>query len=485
MKKDPFKNNPFYLKKINGLINVMNILVSSHIHFYALMFFFFLIIFSCTKINENKIIDSGEPPSSLKLSDSKLNVILIVEDDIGYEIPTYTGGQSYKTPVMDSLANLGMQFTHCYAGAMCSPSRISLLTGKYGFRNYVNWGVLDTTQKTIANMLRDNGYATCVSGKWQLDGGDRSIHKFGFGNYSVFDPFDEPPRSNDVIENKYRYKNPMIYQNNAYLPDSVTNGKYADNMFASYACKFIETNKAKPFFIYFSFSECHTPWAPPPGSPGYASFDPLVDHATNKNFPDMVNYMDSKIRTLINKVKSEGLLNKTVFIIIGDNGSDHGIVSKFKGRMITGGKTTTTEFGLHVPLIVVGPGIAARSVNKNIVDFTDFMPTIARFANLFPTELGKYGIMDGNSFYDQLNGSSAGARTWSYGYYYPNLNTPSQKRIYVQDTMYKLYDATNHNYFFNLQKDSLEQRPIPDSKLTPAEKKKKADFTNVLLSMRK
>jgi arylsulfatase A len=485
MKKD-LSNNPFCFTRIKGLKNVMNILFSSHIHFYALIFFFFLTIFSCTKINENKIIDSSEVASSLKLLDSKLNVILIVEDDIGYEIPTYTGGQSYKTPVMDSLANAGMQFTHCYADAMCSPSRISLLTGKYGFRNYVNWGVLDTTQKTIANMLRDHGYATCVSGKWQLDGGDRSIHKFGFGNYIVFDPFDEPPRSNDLIENKYRYKNPMLYQNNAYLPDSVTNGKYSDNMFASYACKFIETNKSKPFFIYFSFSECHTPWDPPPSSPNYASFDPLTGYGQTKYFPDMVNYMDSKIRALINKVKGEGLLSKTVFLIIGDNGSDHGIISKFKGRTVTGGKSTTTEFGLHVPLIVVGPGVLVNSVNKNIVDFTDFMPTIARFANLLPINLGnKYGVMDGQSFYDQLYGPGAVARTWSYGYYYPNFNTPSQKRVYVQDTMYKLYDATNHNYFFNLQKDSLELYPIPDSALTPAEKKKKADFTNVLLSMHK
>jgi arylsulfatase A len=74
---------------------------------------------------------------------------------------------------------------------MCSPSRVMLLTGKYGFRNYHNWGSLDTTQKTIANMLRDYGYATCVTGKWQLDGGDVSIHTFGFNEYCVFDPFEE------------------------------------------------------------------------------------------------------------------------------------------------------------------------------------------------------------------------------------------------------------------------------------------------------
>src|SRR6185436_19720058 len=121
------------------------------------------LIFGCTKINPDARIDDGvRSPAN---TSSKPNIILILEDDIGYEIPKYTGGQSYSTSVIDSLARSGMQFTHCFASGMCSPARVMLLTGKYGFRNYHDWGILDTTQKTIANMLHDHGYATCVAGK--------------------------------------------------------------------------------------------------------------------------------------------------------------------------------------------------------------------------------------------------------------------------------------------------------------------------------
>lgn len=103
----------------------------------------------------------------------------------------------------------------------------------------------------------------------------------------------------------------------------------------------------------------------------------------------MVNYMDSKIRTIVNKVKSEGLLNKTVFIVVSDNGSDKPIVSKYKGRTIKGGKGVTNEFGLHVPLIVAGAGIAKDKINKNIIDFSDFMPTFAQLAGISQIELSR------------------------------------------------------------------------------------------------
>jgi len=97
-------------------------------------------------------------------------------------------------------------------------------------------------------------------------------------------------------------------------------------------------------------------------------------------------------------------------------------------------------------------------INKNIIDLTDFMPTIAQFAGVSQLELSKYGIMDGQSFYNQSAGANTESRSWSYGYYFPFPTAPTEKRIYVQYTMYKLYDETNHNYFFNLQKDSLEKQ---------------------------
>jgi arylsulfatase A len=93
----------------------------------------------------------------------KKNIIIILEDDIGYEVPTYTAGSRTAQPQMDFLAKkecsshlLFKRHVFAFAG--------DVAYGKYGFRNYHNWGSLDTTQKTIANMLHDNGYATCITG---------------------------------------------------------------------------------------------------------------------------------------------------------------------------------------------------------------------------------------------------------------------------------------------------------------------------------
>lgn len=437
--------------------------------------------FSCTKIDDSNMITSGDL-SSATTAAAKPNIIIILIDDLGYEAPQYTGGQSYSTPNMNQVATLGMQFTHCYGTALCSPSRVCLLTGKYGFRNYHEWGIMDTTQKTIANILQDHGYKTCVSGKWQLDGGDASIRKFGFDTYSVFDPFEEVNGS-DEEENKYRYKNPKIYQDGNYLPDAETQGKYSDDMFANYAVKFIKNNKTNPFFLYFSFSECHKPFSPPPSNPDYASWDPLTAQQNKKYFPDMVSYMDSKIATIINAVNSQGLQQNTYIFVFADNGTAPEIVSRFNNRSIRGGKSTTNEFGVHVPLVVIGPSILPNSVCRNIVDFSDFMPTIASLAKVPQLDWPNYGIMDGLTFHKQLLGTGTTKRTSSYTYYFPNTKAPLQKRIYVQDTTYKLYDITNNNNFYNLQKDSLEQFPIPDAQLTPAEKKVKRSFQNILATM--
>src|SRR3982750_4119348 len=104
----------------------------------------------------NKDIENNDA-----LARTKPNIIFIVGDDIGYEIPAIDGGKSYSTPNIDKLAGDGIRFTQCRSAGLCSPSRFMLLTGKYNFRNYSIWGIMDTTQQTIGNMLRDAGYATC------------------------------------------------------------------------------------------------------------------------------------------------------------------------------------------------------------------------------------------------------------------------------------------------------------------------------------
>ena len=87
-------------------------------------------------------------PGKVCAQTSHPNIIFILGDDIGYEIPTCDGGQSYQTPNIDMMAKEGMRFTQCHASPLCSPSRFMLLTGKYNFRNYITWGNMDQNQKT-------------------------------------------------------------------------------------------------------------------------------------------------------------------------------------------------------------------------------------------------------------------------------------------------------------------------------------------------
>jgi arylsulfatase A len=97
--------------------------------------------------------------------DQKPNIILILADDLGYETLQCNGGKSYNTPHLDKMAAEAARFTHCYSLPLCTPSRVQLMTGRYGFRNYKKFGVLDQHERTFGNLLRDNGYKTCIVGK--------------------------------------------------------------------------------------------------------------------------------------------------------------------------------------------------------------------------------------------------------------------------------------------------------------------------------
>src|SRR3954453_22516432 len=175
------------------------------------------------------------------------NIIFILGDDIGFYTPTVNGGRSYNTPNLDTLARQGMNFWHCYSTPLCSPSRFMLLTGKYNFRNYTHWGVMDQSQRTIGNMFKDAGYKTACFGKWQLSGGEQSIRTFGFDNYCVFDATGNIGDDAGSTFRGSRYKNPNIYTNGNYVADSLTANKYGEDIFTDSVLNFITRNKSEPF----------------------------------------------------------------------------------------------------------------------------------------------------------------------------------------------------------------------------------------------
>lgn len=414
--------------------------------------------------------------SANMLAASKPNIVLILGDDIGYEIPRVDGGRSYSTPNLDNLAKGGMRFTQVRSTPLCSPSRFMLLTGKYNFRNYTTWGIMDTTQRTIANMLKDAGYATCFAGKWQFDGGDNSIRKFGFDKYSVWLPFKICPEEAEGP----RYKSAKIYQGGGYLPDSLTNNKYSEDVINDYVLKFIDSNRTKPFFVCYASILCHKPFSPTPDDPEYATWNPDPNNSDTAFFPSMVKYMDKKIGKVINRISKLGLSNNTIILYTGDNGTPKEITSQYKNTTITGAKGKTIEYGIHVPLFCNWPGvIAPGGMNGSLIDFTDFLPTLAGVANV-PVP-SNYGILDGTGFYAQLTGSIGTQRSSMFTHFMPMLCSGNDKLIrYAQDSIYKLYEAGG---FYNFKKDVFETSPLADSVLTAKQKRIKQNLQNSISQM--
>ncbi len=460
----------------------------------ALFFSFLVVTLSCRKVEE--VLPSGADShevaaAALSTHSDKPNIILILGDDIGYEIPTYTGGQSYSTPNLDALSKQGMQFTNFFGMPMCSPSRFEMLTGKYNNRNYYgdSWGNLDLSQRTIANMLHNAGYVTCIAGKWQLNGGDASIRNFGFDYYSVTNPYNVSDGSdNEDDEGLSIYKDPIILQNGAYLPTADMKGKYGEDVNRDFLFKFLDSNKTKnkPFFAIWTPNLCHAPFTPTPDDPEFASWvvKPTKGPANSDTtyFKSMIKYFDKEIGMLINKMQGDNNFKNTVVLLaIGDNGTDGKIRSMYNGKSYVGGKGNTSLRGIHLPFIAYCPGKIASEVNTNLADFTDILPTIAGLSKVKVS--ASYGVIDGISFAPQLLGKFYVPRTAGFGYYDPNRHGPDNipPVIYSFDNTYKVYDdSINSNVLFNYKKDMNERNPIKPSKMTSADKKADSTLNSVI-----
>jgi len=443
---------------------------------FVIIAIIFVVSFSACKKEDFSPGSLQSAAESLSKIVDHTNVILILGDDVGYEIPRCNGGKSYRTPNLDQMAATGTRFTQCHASPLCSPSRFMLLTGKYNFRNYAVWGMMDKNERTIADLLRDEGYKTFVGGKWQLDGGDQSIHSLGFDDYIVWLPFAKQGEELTGL----RYKSPHLYTNGDFLADSLTLNKYGDDIVCDSIIQFMVRSgqSGQPFFVYYPMMLCHNPFSPTPDDREFATWDANLQVSDPKFFPSMVNYMDKKIGQIIHAVDSLGIAQNTIILYLGDNGSPALITSKFENVEIKGGKGHTTEYGTHVPLLVYEPGVVSTGVNDDLIDFTDFLPTIADMGGADISN--NFGTTDGVSFYPVLFGEAGTPRSWIYCYYKPHENTVLKE--WAQNINYKYYDGGK---FYDIISDVLEENPISDSSLTLDEMVAKQQFIDVIDGMHK
>lgn len=370
------------------------------------------------------------------------NIILIVADDLGYECIGANGGTSYQTPVLDKLAATGVRFERCYAQPLCTPTRVQLMTGQYNIRNYTEFGVMDPTLKTFGNFFKEAGFATCIAGKWQL-GRDRDLpKKFGFDEACLWQHLRRPGR----------YKNPGLEINGREV--NYTNGEYGPEVVNEYALDFITRHKDQPFLLYYPMMLTHAPYEATPDSPDYDDAakgrNRRRKDGANAHFGDMVGYMDKLIGKVAARLDELGIRDRTLLLFTGDNGTGKGTRSMMGDRVVIGGKGTTRETGMRVPLIASWPGqIASGQVCADLVDSTDFLPTICEVAGLSPDWKA-----DGRSFLPQLRGAKGSPRAWYYSWYAPHGVLVGE---FAATARYKLYRT---GQFYDLGTDPEEKGPL-------------------------
>ncbi len=344
---------------------------------------------------------------------AKPNVILILADDLGAKELSCYGSKDHQTPNLDRLAGEGLRFKTFFAMPLCTPTRVCLMTGQYGFHNgYLGMSnpafipAADSPQKRIgdqfthADLMKAQGYATAQCGKWQLSGELPTLVKdAGFDEYRMW-AYEQnlpagvvhPGREKEGGDKTSRYWHPSIVQNGDYLPTKATD--FGPDLFNDFVLDFAKRHQAGPFFIYYTSVLTHSPRVktPDPANPG--AFKPA-------GLKSNLEYLDHLMGRLMDGLKAEGLDKNTYIIFVGDNGTGND------------GKGTTTELGARVPGIIRGPGVKAGVVTDGLADLTDILPTLAEISG---ASLPKDRPFDGKSLLPLLRGDSPAHRDWIYSH---------------------------------------------------------------------
>ncbi|MFK7819459.1 MAG: sulfatase-like hydrolase/transferase, partial [Planctomycetaceae bacterium] len=375
-------------------------------------------------------------------------------DDMGYECVRANGGTSYQTPNLDKLAANGLRFTNCHSQPICTPSRVQIMTGIYNNRNYIEFGLLDPKATTFGHLLKKAGYSTCIGGKWQLKGdGMNAPKQFGFDEHCLW----------QLTRRPSRYPNPGLEINGKEVDYS--DGEYGPDVVSDFLCDFISRHKDGPFLVYYPMIPPHWPFEPTPDSEDWApkAEGVLKGVGKNKYFDDMVTYTDKMVGKIVQRLDELKIADNTIVLFTGDNGTYKQIKSVLNGNQMYGAKGSTIDAGTHVPFIVGGPGVPHGQVCNDLVDFSDFLPTLVELAGASAEKNTK---LDGRSFAPQLRGEPGNPRDYIYCWYERNGKRAKASQ-HVRTATMKLY-ATGK--FFNTEADPLELKPLDPEALEPGTK---------------
>ncbi len=341
------------------------------------------------------------------------NVVVIYIDDMGFGDLGITGAAGYTTPNFDAMARNGMFLSHYYSPqAVCSASRAGLLTGCYpnrvGFAGAIDHSAkvgINPEEETIAELVKQKGYATAAFGKWHL-----GYQKEFLPTQHGFDTYFGIPYSNDMWPNHPVTKNyypPLPLIEGDKVVETNPDQSQFTTRFTERTIEFIKSNKDKPFFVYLAHPMPHVP---------LAVSDKFKGKSSQGLYGDVIMELDWSVGEIRKTLKNLNLDENTLLIVTSDNGPwlSYGNHAGSSGGFREG-KGTTFEGGQRVPFLVEWPGVVPSGVVcNNITAGMDILPTIAEATG---ASLPKKKI-DGVSLLRMLKGDLAYKPRETMLYYY-------------------------------------------------------------------
>ena len=371
---------------------------------------------------------------------SQPNIVLINVDDMGWKDLGFMGSNYYESPNIDQLASKGVVFSNGYASAAnCAPSRASLMTGLWTPRHGIytvgssirgnakdrklvpsrNKTTLSSSFKLLPQILKENGYTTCHSGKWHLSNDPKS---FGFdfnigGSHAGYPKSYTPPYQNVKIE----------MGKNSYLTDLITEK----------SIEFIEQAQ-QPFFLYFSPYAVHLPLNPIDSLMGKYKNKATENGQNNAKYASMVENLDRNIGLLLDGLKN----TNTLIVFTSDNGGLYGITAQ---KPLRAGKGSYYEGGIRVPFVFVWEDKIPKRSKSNIpITNLDLFPTLLTAAQI-PTDEQAFDGCNLLPILMQKKKEIDRALYWHFP-------------VYIQAKKWKNYSSENRDSLFRTRPGSVIRR---------------------------
>ncbi len=432
-----------------------------------------------------------------KITARAKNILIIYSDDHSYHALGAAGNKEISTPNLDKLAKSGLMFTQAHVmgghqGAVCIPSRVMLLTGRYVNRLPGDGNTIPDSIVSLPEVLRKQGYNTYHTGKWHSDKASHS-RMFSTGGDIFFGGMHFPKFGGQEHPTVSLYDSTGVYNDSRKRVSDI----YSTTLYADNAVRFLNssTAKAKPFFCYVAFTSPHDPRTPPGN---FATmYDPkkitlpsnfLIKHpfdngdlnvrdeqllpvprdpeAIKKDialYYGMVSEMDAQVGRILEALEKSGLKENTLIVFAGDNGlavGQHGLL----------GKQNLYEHSIRVPMIMSGPGIPVNKKTEGFTYLSDITPTIIDYL-----AVKRPSSVEGRSLLPVIQDPSKKVRSSIYnvyGHWSRSIKSDDGFKMIVYNV-----DGITTTQLFNLKKDPLE---IKDLSKDPAYSEKVIQMRNLL-----